>query len=58
MKPATSNLARRWGLPRPSIKSHAEEKWAWSWAWEALKNFGVSFNIFAKAKARNFKFGM
>jgi len=22
---ATSNLARSWGLPRPTIKSHAEE---------------------------------
>ena len=32
MKPATSNLASRWGLPRPIKKSHAEEKWAWPWA--------------------------
>jgi len=23
---ATSNLVRRWGLPRPIIKSHAEER--------------------------------
>jgi len=23
---ATSNLARSWGLPRPIIKSHAEER--------------------------------
>jgi len=25
MKPAPSKLAKRWGLPRPIIKSHAEE---------------------------------
>ena len=41
MKPATSNLASRWGLPRPIIKSHAEEKWAWPWAREVPQNFGV-----------------
>jgi len=23
MKPVTSNLAKRWGLPRPIMKSHA-----------------------------------
>ena len=28
MKPATSNLASRWGLPKPIIKSHAEKKYA------------------------------
>ena len=26
MKPATSNLAGSWGLPRPIIKSQPEEK--------------------------------
>ena len=41
MKPATNNLANRWGLPRPIIKSHAEEKWEWPWARKAPQNFGV-----------------
>jgi len=58
MKPATSNLATRWGLPRPIIKSHAEEKWAWPWARESPQNFGVAFNISATAKASDFKFGV
>ena len=46
MKPATSNLASRWGLPRPIIKSHAEEKWAWPWARGAPQNFGVPLQYF------------
>ena len=58
MKPATSNLASRWGLPRPIIKSHAEEKWAWPCAREAPQNFGVPFNISAMAEASEFKFGV
>ena len=29
LKLATSNLACKWGLPRPLIKSYSEEKWAW-----------------------------
>ena len=41
MKPAPSKLAKRWGLPKPIIKSHAEEKWAWTWARGAPQNFGV-----------------
>ena len=49
MKPATSNLASRCGLPRPIIKSHAEEKWVWPWA---------LFSIFAMAEASEFIFGM
>ena len=56
MKPATSNLASRWGLPMPIIKSHAEEKWAWPWATEASQNFWAPFNISAMAEASDFKF--
>jgi len=41
MKPAPSELAKLWGLPRPIIKFHAEEKWAWPWARGAPQNFGV-----------------
>ena len=40
MKPATSNLASRWGLPRPIIKSYAKEKWACPWARGAPQNLG------------------
>jgi len=29
---ATSKLAHSWGLPRPTIKPHPEEKWALPWA--------------------------
>ena len=58
MKPATSNLASRWGLPRPIIKSHAEEKWAWPWAREAPQFLESPFNISATAEASDFKFGM
>ena len=58
MKPATSNLASRWGLPRSTIKSHADEKWAWSWAREAPKILESPFNISATAEASHFRFGM
>ena len=59
MKPATSNLASHWRLPRPIIKSHAEEKWAWPWTRVAPQNFGVFLQyISATAEASEFKFGM
>ena len=29
MKPAISNLACSWGLPKPIIKSHQKKKWVW-----------------------------
>jgi len=45
-------------LPRPIIKSHAEEKWARPWAREAPQNVGAPFNISATAEASDFKFGM
>jgi len=48
MKPATSNLASSWGLPRPIIKSHPQEKVGWPWARGAPQNFGVTYNISAR----------
>jgi len=45
----TSNLVHSLGLPRPTIKPHPEEKWAWPWAREAPIYFGVPFNISATA---------
>jgi len=55
MKPATSKRCR--GLPRPIIKFHAEEKWAWPWA-QLSKISEFLFNIYATADASDFKFGM
>jgi len=43
----TSNLVQNLGSPRPTIKPHPEEKWAWPWAREAPKYFGFPFNIAA-----------
>jgi len=54
---ATSNLARGWGLPRPIIQSHAEERMGVPWAKEAAQNLGVPFNICTMAEATDFKFG-
>jgi len=56
MKPATSNLASHWGLPRPVIKFHAK-KWAWPWLKELHKILEFPLNIFATAQASDFKFG-
>ena len=50
MKPATSNLAKSWGLPRPIIKSHAEEKWAWPWSSELPKIYGFSLIFLQQLK--------
>ena len=57
-RPFSSNLACSWGLPRPIIKSHPEEKWAWPWARELFKNLGFPYSISATAGASEFKFGM
>jgi len=57
MKTATSNLACSWGLARPIIKSHPEEKWAWPWAKEGPKFWRFPFNISATAEASDLKFG-
>jgi len=37
------------GIPRPTIKPHPEEKWAWPWVREAPIYLGFPFNIFATA---------
>ena len=37
LKLATSNYACSWGLLRPIIKLHPEEKWAWPWTRELPK---------------------
>ena len=58
MKPATSNVASSWGIPRPIIKSHAKEKWVWPWAREAPQNLESPFNISATAEASDFRFGV
>jgi len=57
MKPATSNLAYSWSLPRPIIKCY-QKKWVWPWAREALKILGFPCNISATAEAIYFKFDM
>ena len=57
MKPVTSNLASRWGLPRPIIKFHAEEKWAWPWVRGAPQNWGFPFNKPAMIEGSDFKIG-
>jgi len=48
-KLATSNLVHSLGFPRPTIKPHPEEKWAWPWAREAPKYLEFFFNISATA---------
>jgi len=45
------------GLPRPIIKSHAEEREAWPCATGIPKIWGFTFNIYTMAEAREFKFG-
>ena len=54
---ATSNLARSWGLPRPIIKSHAEEREGVTMVRKAPQNLGFPFNIYAMAEASDFEFG-
>ena len=44
---ATSNLAHSWGLPRPIVKSHKEERQGWPWAREVPQTWG-SPSIFTK----------
>jgi len=43
--------------PRPIIKLHPEEKWAWLWARGAFQNWGFPFNISATTEDSNFKIG-
>ena len=58
MKPTTSNLASRWGLPRPIIKSHTENKWAKNCLGELPKILRFPFNSSATAEPSDLKFGM
>jgi len=53
LKPATSNLACRWSLARPTIKSHNEEKLK-----KLTKILGFPFNICTTSEASNFKFNI
>jgi len=55
LKLATSNLVCSLGLPRPIIKSHPQEKWAWPWARRAPHNWGFPFN--AMTENSDFKIG-
>jgi len=56
MKPAASNLARRWDLPGPIIKPHPEEKWVWPWTRELSKiwRFFSVFTQWLKLATSNF----
>jgi len=56
MKPATSNLARNWYLPRPIIKSNQKKSDGGPGLRKLSKKFGFFFNIFATAGASDFKF--
>ena len=58
MKPATLNLASRWGLPRPIIKSYAEKSGRGLGIGKLPKILEFPFNIFATAEAIDFTFGM
>jgi len=53
LKLATSNLACRWGWPRPTIKTTTRKKWAWPWTRKAPKYLGFPFNIFATAASNS-----
>jgi len=57
LKLATSNFVRSLGLPRPIIKLHPEEKWAWPWARGTPQNLGFPFNIFETTEDSDFKIG-
>jgi len=57
MKPATSNLACSWGLPRPIMKSHLKKSVCGPGLGELPEIWGFPFNISAMAEASNFKFG-
>jgi len=57
MKPATSNLATRWGLPRAIIKSPRGKSGRGHGLGELPKILGSPFNISAMAEASDFKFG-
>jgi len=59
LKLATSNSMHSWGLPRPIIKSHREEKGGvTSRIGELPKIWRFPFNIYIVAEASNFIIGM
>ena len=58
MKSATSNLAKRWGLPRPIIKFHTKKSGRGHGLAKLPKILEFPFNISATAEASDFKFGM
>ena len=49
LKLEISNLVHSLDLPRPTIKLHPEEKWAWPWVGDAPIYLGFLFNISAMA---------
>jgi len=49
-------LERRWGFPRPLVKSHAEERVSVALGWGAPQNLAFPFNIYTMAEASDFKF--
>jgi len=49
LKLGSSNLVHSLGLPRPTIKPHPEDKWAWPWVREAPIYLAFPFNISATA---------
>ena len=55
MKLASSKLAKRWGLPRPIIKSHAEKGGRDNGLGELPKFLEFPFNISATTEDSNFK---
>jgi len=55
---ATSNFACSWGLPRPIIKPHPEEKSGRGPGLGNLPKIWRFFNICATAEVSNFKFCM
>jgi len=58
MTPVPSTLAKRWGSPRPIIKSHAEKSGRGHGLGELSKFLEFPFNISATAEVSDFKFGM
>jgi len=57
MKPATSNLAHSYSVPRPIIKSHYKKNGCGHGLEELPEIWGFPFNISATAEASDFKFG-
>jgi len=56
MRPATSNLARSWGLARRIVKSHQKKSGCGPGLGELPKIWWTPFDISATAGASDFKF--